>query len=164
MKKAGRKVMDIIEIYIPSIMMVILFGAFLIQIASRYIFKQPLVWPYELSQIAYLWIITLGCNYAQRTDDNIVFSVVYDMVTPKVKNVFNIISNLIICGVFTFVLPKLIDFYSFYFTRNSTVFKVPLGLVYFGFLIFVLICIGRAVIDIVKNIRCLAPKHEEDKL
>lgn len=163
MKKAGKilgVVMDAVEIWIPSIMMLALFAAFLIQIASRYLFKHPLVWPYELSQLAYLWVITLGCNYAQRTDDNIVFSVVYDLVPETMKKIFDVISCLLVSGVFIIVLPKVISFYEFYFTRYSTVFKLPLGLVYFGFLIFMLITIGRSLWRLVKTVRSFWSQEE----
>lgn len=151
-KRVIQTVMDVVEIFIPSVMIVTLFVAFLIQVASRYIFKNPLVWPYELSQMAYLWVITLGCNYAQRTDDNIVFSVVYDLAPGTVKKIFTILSDAIICGVFLAVLPKVVSFYEFYFTRYSTVFKLPLGLVYFGFLIFMVISILRYLNDMVRGI------------
>ena len=100
------KLMDVVEIWIPSAMMLALFLAFLIQIASRYLFNRPLVWPYELSQLAYLWVITLGCNYAQRTDENIVFSVVYDLVPVTVQKIFDLISSLLVSGIFLVVLPK----------------------------------------------------------
>ena len=106
LKKCFQAVMDFIEIYMPMCWFILLFVAFILQIISRYIFNNPLVWPYELAQISYVWIITLGCCYAQRTDDNIVFSVIY-------------------------------------FTRYSTVFKVPLGFVYLGFFVFQIITIVR---------------------
>lgn len=164
MKKA-RKILDvlmnIVEIWIPSAMMLALFLAFLIQIASRYLFKHPLVWPYELSQLAYLWVITLGCNYAQRTDDNIVFSVVYDLVPEKIKRIFDLISCLLVSGIFAAVLPKVISFYAFYFTRYSTVFKLPLGFVYLGFLIFMLITLGRNICQLVQIIRGFRNKKRE---
>ena len=79
-KKCFQAVMDFIEIYMPMCWFILLFVAFILQIISRYIFNNPLVWPYELAQISYVWIITLGCCYAQRTDDNIVFSVIYELV------------------------------------------------------------------------------------
>ncbi len=162
--KKTRKVldalMDVVEIWIPSMMMLALFCAFLIQIASRYLFSRPLVWPYELSQLAYLWVITLGCNYAQRTDENIVFSVVYDLIPKTVQKIFDLISSLLVSGIFLIVLPQVISFYEFYFTRYSTVFKLPLGLVYLGFLIFMIITIVRSLCKIVTTVRSFAKKTE----
>lgn len=160
MKKIIKIISDIIEIYVPSVMMVLLFVAFILQIVSRYIFRHPLVWPYEFSQMAYLWVITLGCLYAQRTDDNIVFSIVYDVVPDKVKAIFRILSDLLITVVFAAVLPSVISFYQFYFTRYSTVFKFPMGLVYLGFLFLMIITMLRSIRNIIKNVRELFGRNK----
>ena len=95
-KKCFQAVMDFIEIYMPMCWFILLFVAFILQIISRYIFNNPLVWPYELAQISYVWIITLGCCYAQRTDDNIVFSVIYELVGEKVRRLFRFLQDILI--------------------------------------------------------------------
>ena len=101
-KKCFQAVMDFIEIYMPMCWFILLFVAFILQIISRYIFNNPLVWPYELAQISYVWIITLGCCYAQRTDDNIVFSVIYELVVLfyQVQHGFQGSSGICISGIF----------------------------------------------------------------
>jgi TRAP-type C4-dicarboxylate transport system permease small subunit len=139
----------------------LLFIAFILQIVSRYVFNNPLVWPYELAQIAYVWVITLGCCYAQRTDDNIVFSIVYEMVGENVRKIFRLVQDVLIVGVFVYMIPANIDFYQFYFTRYSSVFKVPLGFVYFGFAIFQIITICRYIKDLGLCIRSFRQKEEK---
>ena len=147
LKKGFRMVMDVIELYIPACWFVLLFVAFILQIVSRYLYNNPLVWPYELAQISYVWVITLGCCYAQRTDDNIVFSIVYEMVGEKVRLVFRMIQDVLIVCILAYMVPAMVDFYKFYFTRYSTVFKFPLGFVYLGFFIFQIITICRYARD-----------------
>lgn len=143
-KKCFQAVMDFIEIYMPMCWFILLFVAFILQIISRYIFNNPLVWPYELAQISYVWIITLGCCYAQRTDDNIVFSVIYELVGEKVRRLFRFLQDILIVGLLVYLVPPALEFYRFYFTRYSTVFKVPLGFVYLGFFVFQIITIVRS--------------------
>ena len=135
-KKCFQAVMDFIEIYVPMFWFVLLFVAFILQIISRYIFNNPLVWPYELAQISYIWIITLGCCYAQRTDDNIVFSVIYELVGEKARRLLRLLEDILIVGLLVYLVLPALEFYRFYFTRYSTVFKVPLGFVYLGFFLF----------------------------
>ncbi len=142
-KKCFQAVMDFIEIYVPMFWFVLLFVAFILQIISRYIFNNPLVWPYELAQISYVWIITLGCCYAQRTDDNIVFSVIYELVGEKARRLFRLLEDILIVGLLVYLVLPALEFYRFYFTRYSTVFKVPLGFVYLGFFLFQIITIVR---------------------
>lgn len=151
-KKSVRAAKDVIEIYIPMCWFILLFVAFILQIISRYIFNNPLVWPYELAQISYVWVITLGCCYAQRTDDNIVFSVVYELAGEKIRRLFRFLQDILIVGLLAYLLWPALEFYKFYFTRYSTVFKVPLGFVYLGFLVFQIITIIRYLTDLV---RCL---------
>ncbi|MCI8852984.1 MAG: TRAP transporter small permease subunit [Lachnospiraceae bacterium] len=143
LKKGFRIVMDVIELYIPACWFILLFVAFILQIISRYLFNNPLVWPYELAQISYVWVITLGCCYAQRTDDNIVFSIVYEMVGEKTRRVFRMLQDILIVGLLAYMIPAVLNFYKFYFTRYSAVFKMPLGFVYLGFFIFQIITICR---------------------
>ena len=142
-KKCFQAVMDFIEIYVPMFWFVLLFVAFILQIISRYIFNNPLVWPYELAQISYIWIITLGCCYAQRTDDNIVFSVIYELVGEKARRLLRLLEDILIVGLLVYLVLPALEFYRFYFTRYSTVFKVPLGFVYLGFFLFQIITIVR---------------------
>jgi len=54
LKKIFHVFLDIVEIYIPIVTFSALFIAFILQIVSRYVFRHPLVWPYELSQFGYL--------------------------------------------------------------------------------------------------------------
>ena len=127
-KKCFQAVMDFIEIYVPMFWFVLLFVAFILQIISRYIFNNPLVWPYELAQISYVWIITLGCCYAQRTDDNIVFSVIYELVGEKARRLLRLLEDILIVGLLVYLVLPALEFYRFYFTRYSTVFKSPSGI------------------------------------
>lgn len=163
LKKAFQTLLNVIELYIPMIMFSALFIAFILQIVSRYLFRSPLVWPYELAQIGYVWVILLGAGYCSRTDDHIVFSVVYESAVPLVKRIFDIISDVLIIGLFVLTIPALISFYQFFFTRFSTVFRVPLGVVYFPFAIYTVSCIARSIIRLIKHLRSPldTPKQHE---
>ena len=156
MKKRGNTlhvILDVIELYIPAIAFLLLFTSFILQIVSRYVFRSPLVWPYELSQIAYLWTILLGASYAGRTNDNIVFSIAHDMASLKIQKVFDIISDTMIVVIFSMMIPATIPFYEFYMTRYSAVFDIQLGIVYFAFVPFVIINIFRSLARLIRCFR-----------
>ena len=85
---------------------------------------------------------------------------VYDLVPERVQKIFDLISSLLVSGIFLIVLPQVVSFYEFYFTRYSTVFKLPLGLVYLGFLIFMVITIVRSICRIVTTVRSFSQKTE----
>ena len=142
-RKIWQVFMDIIEVYIPSITIITLFIAFILQIFSRYVLRAPMVWPYEVAQISYVVAIMLGTCYAERAQENICFSILYDAMPPVVRKIFDIIADLMIVAVLGYSLYSLIDFYAFFMTRYSVVLKVPLGIVYFPYVPFVLITICR---------------------
>ena len=146
-----RILLDIIELYIPAAAFIVLFVSFILQIASRYVFRHPLVWPYELAQFSYLWLILLGTCFAERTEENIVFSIAYDSMGPKVKKIAEILHHLIIVMLFGLIIPSTIRFYEFYMTRHSAVFKFPLGIVYFAFAPFIVLTIARNVLKLIKD-------------
>jgi TRAP-type C4-dicarboxylate transport system permease small subunit len=154
---------DVIELYIPMAAFLLLFTSFILQIVSRYIFRSPLVWPYELSQIAYLWTILLGASFAARTNENIVFSLVHDAAPPKVQRIFDIISDVLTVVLFGMMIPASIEFYRFYMTRYSAVFDVQLGIVYFAFVPFVIFTILRSLSRLTKCWKKIEPaEHCEE--
>jgi C4-dicarboxylate transporter, DctQ subunit len=149
-KKIFHVLLDIIEIYIPIAAFVALFVSFILQIASRYIFRHPLVWPYELSQFGYIWTILLGACYVSRNDEHIVFSIAYESASTKVRKAFDIINYSLTIFFFCIPIPATIQFYKFYMTRYSAVFNFPLGIIYFAFVPFTVISICRSISRLVK--------------
>jgi len=152
-KKLLRLFLDIIEIYIPIAGFVALFLSFILQIVSRYVFRHPLVWPYELSQFGYLWTILLGACYASRGDEHIVFSIAYESASAKVRKAFNIINYSLTIVFFSIPIPATILFYKFYMKRYSAVFNFPLGIIYFAFVPFIVITICRSILRLVKCLK-----------
>jgi len=149
-KKIFHIFLDVIELYTPIAAFVALFIAFILQIVSRYIFRHPLVWPYELSQFGYLWTILLGACYVSRNDEHIVFSIAYEAASPKVRKFFDIVNYSLTILLFGISIPATIQFYKFYMTRRSAVFNFPLGIIYFAFVPFVVITICRSFSRLMK--------------
>ena len=145
------KLIEIVEVYVPTVCFAILFMAFITQIFFRYVLNQPLTWTYEVTVVAYTWVAILTASYARKTDENVVFSVVYDKVSPKVQIIFRIVGNLFIVSTYTVLFYpayKQIQFSSY---RSTSVLGIPLNIVFFPFLIFLILVIFYSVIDIVKD-------------
>ena len=62
------------------------------EVAARYIFDAPTIWAYDLSLFLFGYISALGGAYAQQKRAHINVDILYLTVSPKVKNIFNIIS------------------------------------------------------------------------
>jgi TRAP-type C4-dicarboxylate transport system permease small subunit len=134
---------DFIEIIFPSIILVVILVSFSTEVLARYIFNISFMWTQEISTYSYLWMVFLGACYCERTKSNIVFSIVYDEVSPFLKMIFDAVSHIMISIVLIILIPSAINFYQFFYTRTTVTLKIPLAIVYFGFAIFMAITIPR---------------------
>jgi len=152
--RCGQTVLDIIEIYLPSITFITLFFVFLIQIFFRY-FIVPLTWPLELSLFCYLWTILFGVCYAQRDDEHISFDLVYDKAKPKTQLIMRIIGNILLVSSFSIALYPSYKYVNFMSFKKSNVLLIPMNWAYFPFIIMMVILIGRFTVQLVKDFKIL---------
>jgi TRAP-type mannitol/chloroaromatic compound transport system permease small subunit len=75
-----------------SFMMPVLAFVVVYEVAARYLFDAPTIWAYDLSLFLFGYIAALGGAYAQQKRAHINVDILYLTVSPKVKNIFNIIS------------------------------------------------------------------------
>ena len=75
-----------------SYLMPILAFVVVYEVAARYLFDAPTIWAYDLSLFLFGYIAALGGAYAQQKRAHINVDILYLTVSPKVKNIFNIIS------------------------------------------------------------------------
>lgn len=68
---------------------------------------------------------------------------IYELVGEKARRLLRLLEDILIVGLLVYLVLPALEFYRFYFTRYSTVFKVPLGFVYLGFFLFQIITIVR---------------------
>ena len=84
-KNVVKKINNIIGVLFPCILFLALFFSFVITVAYRYIAGKSVVWGNEVAILAYMWIMFFGCGKAMENDEHVVFSLVYDVVSPVVK-------------------------------------------------------------------------------
>ena len=106
-KKIGKKIVDFLGVFIPNITFLVIFLTFMVTIVSRYFFKTPVTWSYEVSVLGYMWTMFFGVGKAMEADEHVVFGLVYDAVKPRTQFIFKVVYNtfLLILLVTCFV-PK----------------------------------------------------------
>lgn len=72
------------------------------EVVARYIFDAPTIWAYDLSLFLFGYIAALGGAYAQQKRSHINVDILYLSVSPKVKNIFNLISFTL--GIFFLII------------------------------------------------------------
>ena len=157
MKKVGTFIRNCVEMYIPMIAFVVLFVVFVFQVAMRYLFKNPQAWTGEVEQSCFLWLVLLGACYAQRIKGHVTFTLVYDNLGIKGKAITAMLGNLLI--IFTFLITIIPSFNYIWglMARQqvTTLLKWPKTVVFFPYVIFLVIILVYAAMDVYEEIMVL---------
>jgi TRAP-type C4-dicarboxylate transport system permease small subunit len=91
--KIGNGIDKVLEI-ITDCTFLLIFITFMLTIISRYIFRKPITWSYEVSVLAYMWTMFFGVGLGMKRDEHVVFGLVYDLLKPYGQFMFKMIYNI----------------------------------------------------------------------
>ncbi|GAB1483243.1 TRAP transporter small permease subunit [Treponema sp.] len=148
----GRFLINLIEVYVPVLTFCALFLSFLTQIVARYFFR-PLLWPEELSLICFVWTALLGALYTKRDNSHVAFSMLYDAVSPRIQTFMRIAGNALMLFAFLLAFVPSWDYVNFMAYKKSDVLLIPMNIVFFPFMVFLVDMMVRVVIDIVHDLK-----------
>lgn len=152
MRKILRALEDVIQIYFPMGCFVVLFVVFNMQVLLRYVFKAPTMWSSELSGIMFLWLVMCATNYTTKHHKHVCFSMVYDGTGERGKKAIRIMGSLLL--IITYSLGLIPCARAILGEQKlSTVLRLPLCVVYFPFVIFLVFTIGYSIDDLVRELR-----------
>lgn len=127
-----------------------MFGAFAVQIVSRYLFNLPVSWSLEICSIAYVWVVFWSANILLSERQHIVFDVLYVKMAPRLRRAVAIANTAAIGGLFLAALPGTLDYIAFLARRKTMILHVPMHLVYSVFGIFMIAVICGAAVRLVR--------------
>ena len=131
---------------IAAILLLTMFGSFLLQIIFRYIFGWSVGWTIEYVSIAWLWIILFGYAFVVRDNDVIKLDILYAYLPPKAKRLLDFITNLI-CGlILLYSLPKSIDYLDFMSMEKTAYLRLNFAVLFSIYIPFAIIVAIRCLI------------------
>jgi len=136
-----------------------MFGAFMIQIVSRYVFNAPVSWSLEICSITYVWIVFWSCNLLLGERQHIVFDVLYRKFPARGQRVVAIANTTMFGLVFLAATPTVLD-YIVSLRRSTMILRIPYDYVYACFGVFMV----AAVIGAVLRLRRLAGANWQQHL
>lgn len=137
----------------------VMFGAFLIQVFTRYVLNDPVSWSMEIALLAYIWIIFVAGATIVRIEEHISFDMIYQAAKPKGKRVMALITSGAILLAFLAAFPANFGFITFMAIDTTWILEIRFDIVFFCFLIFMVAVILRTLYRIK---RLTGPKwHEE---
>ncbi len=75
-----------LEIIISGLLFGVIIVVMFLQIFSRYLLKNPLIWPEELSIMLMVWMVYIGASYTLKKNRHLTLNFIMDKVSPKISN------------------------------------------------------------------------------
>lgn len=155
LKKVGKIIRDCVELYIPIVAFLIMFIVFIIQIAARYIFNNPVQWAYEVTVMGYLWMVVLGACYAYRDRSHVTFTLFYDALPVKGKAICGFLGNLLMFIAFGYMFVPACSMISQMKMQVTSIFKIGLNIVYCPFIPFMIIIMLYILMDMITEVKVI---------
>jgi len=159
--KIIKNIVDVIEVYLPSLTFSLMFVCFIIQIVSRYFFNLPTIWTMEVSLMMFLWTTLIGACYALREKSHVEFTALYDLYPVKVQWACRVIGNLLIIFALGYALIPNVEFIDFMSFQRTTALKINFSLIYSSYILFSVIVIIRLLISTLEDFKITYKRDEK---
>jgi TRAP-type C4-dicarboxylate transport system permease small subunit len=123
---------------IAASMFAIMFGAFIIQVVSRYVFNDPVSWSLEICSLSYIWIVFFASATILTPRQHITFDMLYGSMSPRWKRRFAIFTTGSIFTIFLICLPTTIGYVLYAARMHSLILHIRMDIVYSCFAIFMI--------------------------
>lgn len=128
---------------VVSILLGVMFVAFIVQIVFRYVFNFPVGWSTELSVIAWLYIVLLGSAFWLKEGEEIRFDLLSDAVGPRARRVIAFVVAVATVVLFGMALPATVKYVAFMKVESTAYMKIRLDILYAVYVVFALAVVVR---------------------
>ena len=146
---------------VAASLLAVIFIAFILQIALRYLFNWPVGWTAEASVIAWLWLVLFGSAFALRESEEIRIDFIYANVGWRLRRVMGVVGSLCIVVLLALSLPASYDYVSFMKVEKTSYLKIRFDWLYAIYLVFVVAVIARHLIGVVRLLRGRDPLNPD---
>ncbi len=140
----GRRLYRLAE-HALVVMIAVMFAAFVLQVAFRYLFGLPTGWSNELTVVLWVWLVLFGAAFVVREEEEIRFELVYAAVGQRARRVMIFVSAVALIGLYAGSLPAIFDYVSFMHVERTAYLKIRFDWLYSIYVIFAVATIARYV-------------------
>ncbi len=142
---------------VAALMLALMFLAFLLQIAFRYLFNLPIGWTHELSVILWIWLVLWGASFVITEREEIRFDIIYGAVGPGPRRIMCIITAFALIALYLISLPAAFDYVTFMKVEKTGYLKIRFDWLFSIYLVFVVATIIRYIWLAWQAMRGVAP-------
>jgi TRAP-type C4-dicarboxylate transport system permease small subunit len=136
---------------VAAALLAVIFVAFIVQIAMRYLFNWPVGWTTELSLAAWLWLVLWGAAFVLRDEQEIRIDLLTEHASRRTRRVIGAIGALSLIALFGMSLPASYAYVSFMKVEKSAYLGIRMDVLYSIYLVFAVAVIARSVRQLVRG-------------
>lgn len=151
MKKL-KEVFDSLEIYISSVLVIIMSLSVLTQLVSREIFGKSLLFTEEIAKYCYIWVVFFCISMGEKNREHFYVDIFVKFVKGRASLVLYSIEYLAGCIVFAYLLYWSIKFYGFEGVILSPALEISMDVVAAAVVVGMALALIRRTNKLVKSI------------
>ena len=130
---------------VAAALLAVMFVAFILQIAFRYLFNFPIGWTSELTVITWLWLVLWGAAFVVKESEEIRFDLLYSAVGRRTRLVVGIVTASAIVALYAVSLPATVAYVTFMKVEKTAYLKIRFDLLFSIYVVFALAIVARYV-------------------
>lgn len=128
---------------VAALLLAVIFIAFVLQIALRYLFDLPVGWTAEISLVAWVWLILWGAAFVLREEEEIRIDLVRGLCGPRMQRILMSLGSIAMVVLFALALPATWDYVTFMKVESSSYLKIRFDWLYSVYVLFAVAVIVR---------------------
>lgn len=128
---------------LAAAMLALMFGAFVVQIAFRYLLDWPLGWTSELTVVLWLWLVLWGSAFVVPEREAIRFDLLVAAVGRRTRIGMGIVAALALVLLYAASLPATWEYVTFMKVERTSYLKIRFDWLYSIYLVFAVAVIAR---------------------
>lgn len=128
---------------ILAAMLAIMFTAFILQVAFRYLLNLPTGWTNELSAILWVWLVLWGAGFVLREHEEIRFDLLHAAARPQTRRRMLLVSAAALILLYLASLPAAADYVGFMKVEKTAYLKIRFDWLFSIYILFVVAVLVR---------------------
>jgi C4-dicarboxylate transporter, DctQ subunit len=128
---------------VAAAMLAVMFAAFVVQIAFRYLFDLPTGWSSELAVILWLWLVLWGAAFVVKESEAIRFDLLSGKAGRRTRIAMGIVTAAAVVILYGASLPATFSYVTFMKVEKTSYLKIRFDWLFSIYLLFAIAIIVR---------------------
>jgi TRAP-type C4-dicarboxylate transport system permease small subunit len=128
---------------VAAAMIAVMFGAFILQIAFRYLLNFPIGWTSELTVIMWLWLVLWGAAFVVKENEEIRFDLISGAVGKRGRIAMAVVTAIALVVLYAASFPAAYKYVTFMKVEKTSYLKIPFDWLFSIYLVFAIAVIVR---------------------